>query len=123
MWILGLGVRLPGAAVEDGRATSMPKSTEILAEMAKGLLLCDLATRLEGVHVGDVCARPKVTQEAMHNANKALAVFRRARRCRSERLWSAREIAAGDAATCWGLLGDLRAAYGDARKRSGSNPG
>ena len=52
MWILGLGIGLPGAAVEDGRATSMPKSTEILAEMAKGLLLCDLATRLEGVHVG-----------------------------------------------------------------------
>ena len=85
--------------------------------MAKGLLLCDLATRLEGVHVGDVCARPKVTQEAMHNANRALDVFRRARRCRSDHMWSAREIAAGDAATCWGLLGDLREAYGDARKR------
>ena len=69
------------------------------------------------MHVGDVCARPKVTQEAMHNANRALDVFRRARRCRSDHMWSAREIAAGDAATCWGLLGDLREAYGDARKR------
>lgn len=117
LWMLSLGVRLPGAEVAGRRATSMPKSTEILEEMAKGLLLCDLATRLEGVHVGDVCARPKVTQEAMHNANRALDVFRRARRCRSDHMWSAREIAVGDAATCWGLLGDLRAAYGDARKR------
>ena len=116
-WMLSLGVRLPGAEVAGRRATSTPKSTEILEEMAKGLLLCDLATRLEGVHVGDVCARPKVTQEAMHNANRALDVFRRARRCRSDHMWSAREIAAGDAATCWGLLGDLREAYGDARKR------
>ena len=115
--MLSLGVRLPGAEVAGRRATSTPKSTEILEEMAKGLLLCDLATRLEGVHVGDVCARPKVTQEAMHNANRALDVFRRARRCRSDHMWSAREIAAGDAATCWGLLGDLREAYGDARKR------
>ena len=102
--MLSLGVRLPGAEVAGRRATSMPKSTEILEEMAKGLLLCDLATRLEGVHVGDVCARPKVTQEAMHNANRALDVFRRARRCRSDHMWSAREIAAGDAATCWGLF-------------------
>ena len=90
-----------------------PRSTEILAAWRR-VCCCAISRRaLEGVHVGDMCARPF---SAMHNG-RALS-FGRARCC-SDHMWSARrKIAAGDAATCWGLLSDLRAAYGDARRRS-----
>ena len=60
---------------------------ELQTEMAKGLMLCDLVSLLEGVFLGTLNPRPKVVQEAMHNINKALAVLRRSGHTPTQHLW------------------------------------
>ena len=120
MWVLGLGVEVAGAAVAGDVVVGLPRATGIQAEMAKGALLCRLAETLEGAHLGDTHRRPKVKAEATHNINKALAVFRRAGRVAPRHLWSAADLAAGDAKSAWGVLFDIRAAY-DAGFEKGSS--
>ena len=111
VWVLGLGVEVAGAVVNGDVVVSLPRSTGVQAEMAKGALLCRLAETLEGTHLGETHRRPKVKAEATHNINKALAVFRSAGRVAPRHLWSAAELAAGDEKTTWGALFDIRAAY------------
>ena len=120
VWVLGLGVEVAGAAVAGDVVVGLPRATGIQAEMAKGALLCRLAETLEGAHLGDTHRRPKVKAEATHNINKALAVFRRAGRVAPRHLWSAADLAAGDAKSAWGVLFDIRAAY-DAGFEKGSS--
>ena len=75
MWIMKLGLDIKGAHItQAGEVVALPTAGELLTEMSKGLLLCDLVSLLEGVFVGTLNPRPKVLQEAMHNINKALAV-------------------------------------------------
>ena len=118
VWILGLGVEVAGASVAGDVVVGLPRATGIQAEMAKGALLCRLAETLEGTHLGETHRRPKVKAEATHNINKALAVFRRAGRVAPRYLWSAAELAEGDAKSAWGVLFDIRAAYDAAFEKS-----
>ena len=113
-------MEVAGAAVAGDVVVGLPRATGIQAEMAKGALLCRLAETLEGAHLGDTHRRPKVKAEATHNINKALAVFRRAGRVAPRHLWSAADLAAGDAKSAWGVLFDIRAAY-DAGFEKGSS--
>jgi hypothetical protein len=120
VWILGLGVSVAGASVAGDVVVGLPRATGIQAEMAKGALLCRLAETLEGTHLGETHRRPKVKAEATHNINKALAVFRRAGRVAPRYLWSAAELAEGDAKSAWGVLFDIRAAYDAGFEKSAS---
>ena len=112
VWMLAIGMDVPGAHVlRSGEIVALPTAGEVQSEMAKGLMLCDLVSILEGVFLGTLNHRPKVVQEAMHNINKALAVLRRGCRASTQHLWSTSEVAAGKAAETWGLLSDIAAAY------------
>ena len=116
VWLVSLGLDVTGAEVVEGKdggceITRLPKAAHVQAEAAKGILLGDLVCLLEGAFMGGMIQRPKVKEECMHNINKALAALRRGGVTNARYLWSAAEIAKGDAEVVWGLLHDIKLAY------------
>eukprot|EP00762_Andalucia_godoyi_P004950 ANDGO_01442.mRNA.1 hypothetical protein H310_10820 len=103
-WILACGVNIPGIS-------SSIDLTTFLQSMKDGLVLCDLASVLEGQELSGVHRNVVQLAHKMANINRALNAFRSRKHMSPRYLFSADQILDGNAEVVFGLLEDVRKEY------------
>ena len=107
------GFRRPKGVVEE----------DVIESLKDGYELGRMVSRLEGVALKALVPRHACATRAarVQNLERMLTLLRDTRRSMSSRwLWSAPQIADGDAAALWGLCADLHSEYGGPKKNEAS---